>query len=156
MSWESEDVSLVALEWLKPHEEIKVKSRDKLLEMTKKWGGFTKPLLVDSQTGAILDGHHRHSVAVCLNLKRVPVILIDYLSDDQITVDTWPGSELESITKEDVIEMCLSDNLYPPKTSKHTISNHASNSRFVGSSSGIGRLAHRCFYGMPKFFLFLQ
>ena len=54
----------------------------------------------------------------------MPVILIDYLSDDQITVDTWPGSELESITKEDVIEMCLSDNLYPPKTSKHTISNH--------------------------------
>ena len=124
MSWEAEDVSLVDLDWLKPHEEIKVKNRDKLLEMTKKWGGFTKPLLVDSQTGSILDGHHRHSVAVCLNLKRVPVILIDYLADDQITVDVWPGSGLESITKEEVIEMCLSDDLYPPKTSKHTISNH--------------------------------
>ena len=73
---------------------------------------------------AFLDGHHRHSVAVCLNLKRVPAILIDYLSDDQITVDVWPGSGLESITKEEVIEMCLSDNLYPPKTSKHTISSH--------------------------------
>ena len=69
MSWEAEEVSLVDLDWLKPHEEIKVKNRDKLLEMTKKWGGFTKPLLVDSQTGSILDGHHRHSVAVCLNLK---------------------------------------------------------------------------------------
>ena len=111
MSWEAEDVSLVDLDWLKPHEEIKVKNRDKLLEMTKKWGGFTKPLLVDSQTGSILDGHHRHSVAVCLNLKRVPVILIDYLADDQITVDVWPGSGLESITKEEVIEMCLSDDL---------------------------------------------
>ena len=124
MSWEAEDVSLVDLDWLKPHEEIKVKNRDKLLEMTKKWGGFTKPLLVDSRTGSILDGHHRHSVAVCLKLKRVPVILIDYLSDDQITVDVWPGSGLESITKEQVIEMCLSDDLYPPKTSKHTISSH--------------------------------
>ena len=30
----------------------------------------------------------------------------------------------ESITKEEVIEMCLSEDLYPPKTSKHTISNH--------------------------------
>ena len=90
MSWDAEDVSLVALEWLKPHEEIKLKNRDKLLDMTKRWGGFTKPLLVDSVSGSILDGHHRYSVALSLNLKRVPVILIDYLADDQITVDVWP------------------------------------------------------------------
>ena len=124
MSWGNVDVSLVDLVWLKPHEEIKIKNRDKLLEMTKKWGGFTKPLLVDSQTGSILDGHHRHSVAVCLNLKRVPAILIDYLSNDEISVDVWPGSGLETITKQQVIDMSLSGDLYPPKTSKHTISNH--------------------------------
>ena len=124
MSWGNDDVSLVDLDWLKPHEEIKIKNRDKLLEMTKKWGGFTKPLLVDSQTGSILDGHHRHSVAVCLNLKRVPAILIDYLSNDEISVDVWPGSGLETITKQQVIDMSLSGDLYPPKTSKHTISNH--------------------------------
>ena len=124
MSWGNDDVSLVDLDWLKPHEEIKIKNRDKLLEMTKKWGGFTKPLLVDSQTGSLLDGHHRHSVAVCLNLKRVPAILIDYLSNDEISVDVWPGSGLETITKQQVIDMSLSGDLYPPKTSKHTISNH--------------------------------
>ena len=123
MSWDAGDVSLVGLEWLKPHEEIKVKNRDKLLDMTKKWGGFTKPLLVDSVTGSILDGHHRHSVAKSLNLKRVPVILIDYLSDEDIAVEPWPGSGLESITKQEVIDMSLGDELYPPKTSKHTIAN---------------------------------
>ena len=124
MSWEADDVSLVSLDWLKPHEEIKVKNRDKLLDMTKRWGGFTKPMLVDSETGAILDGHHRHSVAVSLNLKRVPVILINYLADKQIQVDVWPGCGLDTITKQQVIDMSLSGNLYPPKTSKHTISNH--------------------------------
>ena len=124
VSWEAEHVSLVALEWLKPHEEIKVKNRDKLLEMTKRWGGFTKPLLVDSVTGSILDGHHRYSVAQSLNLKRVPVILIDYLTDDEIVVEVWPGCGLESITKQQVIDMSLSDELFPPKTSKHIISNH--------------------------------
>ena len=124
MSWEADDVSLVSLDWLKPHEEIKFKNRDKLLDMTKRWGGFTKPMLVDSETGAILDGHHRHSVAVSLNLKRVPVILIDYLRDEQIEVDVWPGCGLDTITKQQVIDMSLSGNLYPPKTSKHTISNH--------------------------------
>ena len=124
MSWEADDISLVPVEWLKPHEEIKVKNRDKLLEMTKRWRGFTKPMLVDSTTGAILDGHHRHSVAVSLELKRVPAILIDYLNDEEIKVDVWPGCGLDSITKQQVIDMSLSDNLFPPKTSKHTISNH--------------------------------
>ena len=124
MSWDADDVTLVSLDWLKPHEEIKIKNRDKLLEMTKKWGGFTKPLLVDSQSGAILDGHHRHSVAVSLGLKRVPVILIDYMESDDVSVDPWPGCGLETISKQDVIDMSLSRDLYPPKTSKHTISNH--------------------------------
>jgi len=81
-------------------------------------------MLVDSITGAILDGHHRHSVAVSLELKRVPAILIDYLNDEEIKVDVWPGCGLDSITKQQVIDMSLSDNLFPPKTSKHTISNH--------------------------------
>ena len=124
MSWEADDVTLVPLDWLKPHEEIKTRNRDKLLDMTKRWGGFTKPLLVDSVTGAILDGHHRHSVAIAMKLKRIPVILIDYISNDEITVGIWPGCGIDSITKEDVIAMSLSDDLYPAKTSKHTIANH--------------------------------
>ncbi len=123
MSWESEDVALVSVSWLKPHEEIKEKNRDKLLEMTKKWGGYTKPIIVDVVTGAILDGHHRHSVAICLGLNRVPAILVDYLDDESFSVDVWPGCGLDSITKQDVIDMSLSDDLFPPKTSKHTISN---------------------------------
>ena len=69
--WDDEEVHLVPYEWLKPHEEIKPRNRDKLLEMTKRWGGFTKPLIVDKRTGAILDGHHRYSIAGELNLARV-------------------------------------------------------------------------------------
>ena len=124
MSWSENDVRLVPVEWLKPHEEIKPKNMEKLLEMTLKWDGFTKPLIADKATGTILDGHHRHSVAVSLELKRVPAILIDYLNDEEIKVDVWPGCGLDSITKQQVIDMSLSDNLFPPKTSKHTISNH--------------------------------
>jgi hypothetical protein len=124
MSWEAEDVTLVDIGWLKPHEEVKNRNRDKLLDMTIRWGGFTKPLVVDSVTGSILDGHHRYSVALSLNLKRIPVILIDYLADDEIIVDVWPNCGLEEISKSDVIAMSLSDELYPPKTSKHTFAGH--------------------------------
>ena len=117
--WTEEDVMLVEVTWLKPHEEIKLKARDKLLDMTKRWGGFTKPVLVDTRTGSLLDGHHRLSVAMELGLSKIPAICIDYLSSDNITLDLWPSSELENITKLMVVEMCESDSLVPPKTTKH-------------------------------------
>lgn len=122
--WDEDDVQLVPVEWLKPHEEIKPRNRDKLLEMTKRWGGYTKPLIVDRTTGAILDGHHRFSIALELNLAQLPVIAVDYLLDDTIEVDVWPSSGLESLTKEKVIEMSLSGNVFPPKTSRHRIADH--------------------------------
>ena len=90
--WDEEDVQLVPVEWLKPHEEIKPRNRDKLLEMTKRWGGYTKPLIVDRVTGAILDGHHRYSIALELNLAQLPVIAVDYLLDETIEVDVWPSA----------------------------------------------------------------
>ena len=120
--WDDESVTLVPVEWLKAHEEIRVRARDKLLEMTKKWGGFTKPLVVDKKTGSLLDGHHRHSVACLLNLDRIPAICVDYFLDESIIVETWPNSELDDISKKDVVEMSMSDKLYPPKTSRHIFS----------------------------------
>ncbi len=121
MSWSEIDVELVDVSLLHPHEEIKEKNRDKLLEMTMKWGGFTKPLLIDSISLTILDGHHRFDVARCLKLSKVPAIMLDYLNDDRISVTVWPGREIESISKQDIVDMGLSSELFPPKTSKHTI-----------------------------------
>jgi len=121
MEWTEDDVSLVPLQWLKPHEQVKERNRDKLLEMTKRWGGYTKPLIVDKRTGAILDGHHRHSIAVIMGLKRVPALCVDYLDDERIQVDVWPGCGRDTLSKQEVIAMSLSEDLFPPKTSKHTI-----------------------------------
>ncbi len=124
MMWDETDVRLVPLEWLKPHERIKERNRDKLLDMTKRWNGYTKPLIVDKRTGSILDGHHRFAIAALLELKRLPVICVDYLDDEKITVDTWPGSDRETLSKQEVLEMSLSRELFPPKTSRHTIAEH--------------------------------
>ena len=118
--WTEDDVVIVDVKWLKPHEEIKVKARDKLLDMTKRWGGFTKPVLVDSITGSLLDGHHRLSVAKELGLSKIPAICLDYLSSEEIILELWPNNTYESITKSMVIEMCESNDLFPPKTTKHT------------------------------------
>lgn len=115
-----DDVTLVEVSWLKAHEKIKPKNRNKLLDMTQRWGGYTRPLLVDSKTGAILDGHHRYSVALELGLTKVPAIVLDYLNDESIKVDVWPTAGIDSLSKQEVIDMSLSDDLFPPKTSRHS------------------------------------
>ena len=134
MSWAEEDVRLVPVEWLKAHEEIKPKNMEKLLEMTLRWDGFTKPLIADKATGTILDGHHRYAVAQRLELARIPVVCIDYLEDDSVELELWPASDLESITKQEVIDMALSSNLYPPKT--RVIAYLTTCPRFTYRSSG--------------------
>ena len=122
VDWTNDDVQLVSIDWLKPHEEIKIKNVEQLKKMTLKWKGYTKPLLVDQITGTILDGHHRYNVGLELNLRRLPVLLCDYINDEEVQVTTWPNCGLEILTKQDVINMALSESLFPPKTSRHLLS----------------------------------
>lgn len=118
------DVELVPIVWLKPHEEVKPRNVDKLHEMTLRWSAYTKPLLVDRETGTILDGHHRYHVGMRIGLSRLPVIKVDYLEDESIELDIWPASVLESLTKQQIIDTALSENLFPPKTSRHRFSDY--------------------------------
>ena len=121
--WDSTEpaVHLVPIEWLKPHEEIHEKNVVQLQKMTLRWKGYTKPLLVDLKTGSILDGHHRYRVGMNLGLSRVPAMLFDYLNDDSIIVEAWPSAGLENLEKQDIIDMSMSSELFPPKTSRHII-----------------------------------
>lgn len=117
---QSQTLSLVDIDWLKEHEQIVSEERvQNLLDAIIRWGAYKLPLLVDSQSGAILDGHHRYAVGRILGLSQLPAVLVDYLNDDSISVDVWPDCGCDCLTKEEVIEMSLSDRVYPPKTSKH-------------------------------------
>ena len=113
-------ISLVDITWLKPHEKITGKERvQQLYDSVVRCDAYIEPLLVDSATGAILDGHHRYAVGRIMDLKRLPAVLVDYLNDDSISLDMWPGCGVECLTKEDVVAMSMSEDLYPPKTSRH-------------------------------------
>ena len=118
------DVELVPISWLRPHEEVKPRNVDTLHEMTLRWSAYTKPLLVDRESGTILDGHHRHQVGIRIGLSRLPVIKVDYLEDDGIELDLWPASDIESITKQQDIDTALSEGLFPPKTTRHRFSDY--------------------------------
>ena len=116
------EVQLVPLEVLRPHEQTILKKVNQLERMTIRWNAYTKPLLVDRETGTILDGHHRYEIAKRFDLQCLPCVLVDYILDDSISVILWPGSDQKEISKEDVLEAASSGNLFPPKTSKHLLS----------------------------------
>ena len=69
----------------------------------------------------ILDGHHKWTAATSLGLARVPVVMVDCLGDEGVLVDVWPDCGRESITKTEVLEMGVSGDVFPPKTSLHTL-----------------------------------
>lgn len=112
------------LELLRPHEEIIPSKVSQLEKMTIRWNAYVLPLVVDKITGTILDGHHRYNVAKNLDLKCLPCVLVDYLSDDSIELDVWPKSGRTSLSKEEVIQAGLSGVLFSPKTSRHRLPDH--------------------------------
>ena len=116
------EIVLIEMQKLLPHEEIKQKNLTKLIDLVKKRGGLYDPILVDRETKTLLDGHHRYNTALHLGLKFIPGIEVDYLEDESIQVESWPGKEKMKITKQSVLSMAKSGNLFPPKTSKHSIS----------------------------------
>ena len=117
-------VDLVPVELLRPHEQTIDKKVNELEKMTHRWGAYVLPLVVDKRTGVILDGHHRHQVALRLDLLSLPCVCVDYLVDDTIELEVWPNSSIDNLSKEDVINAGLSDTLFPPKTSRHRLSDH--------------------------------
>jgi len=115
-----EGIEILDIGSLRGHEEVipsNLESRTaKLLER-----GFYKPIIADRSSLVILDGHHKWTAARDLGLAWVPVLLVGYLVDGGVEVDVWPDCGKDSITKQEVLEMGMSGDLFPPKTSRHTL-----------------------------------
>lgn len=115
------EVELMPRTQLLPHEQV---LPERLEEMTQKLARrdyFHKPILVDRESNTILDGHHKWTAAGILKLNLVPVVKVDYLTDERIVVEPRPESGTTSITKEEVVAMGRSESVYPPKSSRHVL-----------------------------------
>ena len=112
------------MEILRPHELTRLKKVDELEKMTNRWNAYVLPLVVDKNTGVILDGHHRHQVALRLGLQCLPCVQVDYIGDETVELEAWPNCGRDSITKEEVVQAGLNGDLFDPKTSRHRLSDH--------------------------------
>jgi len=76
-------------DFLKPHEEHigeRVKEvRDSILKKRI----LRKPLIADERTGVILDGTHRYQALREIGVSRIPVVYVDYLSEEEIRLSGW-------------------------------------------------------------------
>lgn len=88
-----------------------------VLQLMRKKGEFHPPLLVDAVTKVVLDGHHRLAASKMLGCTRIPCYCVDYMHDATVTVSSWRHDF--RITKQQVIDMGLSGENFPLKTTRH-------------------------------------
>ncbi len=102
-----------------------LKSHEKINPLRALWvlvkitidGEFTTPILIDVNSGTILDGHHRRWAAKILGFKRIPCWSVDYLQDE--TVSVFPRRFGVLVNKSEIVRRAAAGNVYPHKTTRH-------------------------------------
>ena len=108
--------SLVAIDNLRPHEQVFAERLQEILYRLKEDGILKRAIVADAKTHIILDGHHRWHASGMLGLARIPVFFVDLWSED-ISVEPFRPSI--PVSKALVIERGLSRILLPCKTTRH-------------------------------------
>ena len=114
----SNNITIIPLSWLKPHKNIDTTHLEKLYNHCCATGIQSIPLIiVDKATYIIIDGHHRFHLYKKLGMTEVAVLYVEnYIENKNIIVN----SQIK-ITKKDVINMGLSGECYPYKTTQHLV-----------------------------------
>ncbi|MEQ1966509.1 transcriptional regulator [Xenorhabdus nematophila] len=109
-------MKLVNLKKLHPHEEINPINLAILLEKIHREGQWRIPLIIDKDTGIIMDGHHRYHVAVISGFSVAPCYEMSYSSEKVMVFDWKTG---HSFCYKRIIDCVKSGRLFPPKTTRH-------------------------------------
>ncbi len=112
---------LVPLESLRPHERILPDRLQAVMSTIEEENIVDYPILIDSEFGVILDGHHRYHALRELGVRLAPVVRVPYDRDDLIQLKTRPNSPSGELTKQEVLRMGLSEEVFPPKSTRHIL-----------------------------------
>ncbi|WP_455463751.1 hypothetical protein [Candidatus Hodarchaeum mangrovi] len=99
-------IVLISIDDLFGHEQTVRSQIDWLKENLQTLGYFFRPILVAKGYNVVLDGHHRVEALKELGGKKIPCIEIDYLENEEITLDTWHPlytGDLEGVTFPEVL-----------------------------------------------------
>jgi len=114
---------IVPIDKLLPLEKVFPNHLKNLEEMIDNDGFILKAIIVDKNTGTILDGSHRYVYFLKKGYKEVPVYYTDY-DDENIRVGTRLSHRFfidgdTGISKKECKERALNGNLFYPRTTRH-------------------------------------
>jgi nicotinamide mononucleotide adenylyltransferase len=114
---------IVPIDQLRPLEKVFPTHLANLEKMINSDGFMLKALIIDSDTGTILDGSHRYVYLLKNGFKEAPVYVIDYDSED-VRVGTHLKHRFlikgdRGISKKECKRRGLSGDLFPPRTTRH-------------------------------------
>lgn len=109
-------IVLVAIEKVRPTEEINPDFADSLCSEISALGYWTHPVLLDDEVYAVMDGHHRFAAARKLGLRSIPAVLMSY-DDPGVRLESW-RPDLK-FTPADLRARAVSGELLPFKSTRH-------------------------------------
>lgn len=115
------DCKMLDIDELSAHEEINRGRLEEIIDQMERENLVDYPILVENQYNVILDGHHRYFALKKMGADYVPVDRVDYFEDGLIKLEPRPNCPLEDLTKEDVLEMGRSEDVFPPKSTRHIL-----------------------------------
>lgn len=111
------DIAHIDTSRLKPHERVSISRAIALLLHMYFFRVFPAPILIDRESHTILDGHHRHWAARMLGVKKIPCVVVEYLSDSTVQVETRRPTI--TVDKALILNRSRSGELFPQKTTRH-------------------------------------
>ncbi|MBN3845491.1 MULTISPECIES: ParB N-terminal domain-containing protein [Burkholderiaceae] len=115
-------LATVGIEFIDPerilrNEEHSAAHAEELANAMKYSGLWRVPILLEKESLAVMDGHHRLAAARSLGLIRVPVLRLDYQH-----VEVVATREGFTVTPDEIVMRARQGNLYPEKTTRHMFS----------------------------------
>jgi len=74
---------------LRDHEKVDVFHFKELMEELVEDGFQRDPIIVDKESGVVLDGHHRRNILKTLGYSKIASYQVRYMEDNRIRVKTW-------------------------------------------------------------------
>lgn len=109
-------MQLINIHELKPHEEVDPVNLELLTMKIKQDRYWFIPVLVDTDTGIIMDGHHRYNFALRAGFSLIPCYPLSY-SSDKVRVFGWKSGA--PFPYQRIIDKVKSGSVFPPKTTRH-------------------------------------
>ena len=106
-------IKLLDLVETEEHDKIEAKE---LANKILKENFWTVPVVIEVNTNAIMDGHHRLEAAKIMGLSKIPCIKLDYNSN-YVRVLSWKTNKTIHINK--IMKIIKEGKKFPLKTTRH-------------------------------------